>query len=209
MSNSSLDRPQVVSDVLIVGAGAAGLMAARELARAGRRVTLLEARNRCGGAFTRLRPTSSDTPPKAEPNSSMAKLLLRTAFCARLGFRSLHAVAWHEAMVKFGHDVSFEEARGQIGKGGDKLIPHFRSEEHTSELQSLAYLVCRLLLEKKKNPCAPRPIPVNQLRPRQGKQDRLALPAPAGSPVTTGDDWPALRSSPEGDSSPPRADGPR
>src|SRR5205823_14506478 len=30
------------------------------------------------------------------------------------------------------------------GKGED------RSEEHTSELQSLAYLVCRLLLEKKK-----------------------------------------------------------
>src|SRR2546425_2231975 len=28
-------------------------------------------------------------------------------------------------------------------------LPH-RSEEHTSELQSLAYLVCRLLLEKKK-----------------------------------------------------------
>src|SRR2546425_7583106 len=27
-----------------------------------------------------------------------------------------------------------------------------RSEEHTSELQSLAYLVCRLLLEKKKSP---------------------------------------------------------
>src|SRR2546425_7704407 len=26
-----------------------------------------------------------------------------------------------------------------------------RSEEHTSELQSLAYLVCRLLLEKKKS----------------------------------------------------------
>src|SRR2546423_13817521 len=29
--------------------------------------------------------------------------------------------------------------------------PAGRSEEHTSELQSLAYLVCRLLLEKKKN----------------------------------------------------------
>src|SRR5687767_15441043 len=28
--------------------------------------------------------------------------------------------------------------------------PQSRSEEHTSELQSLAYLVCRLLLEKKK-----------------------------------------------------------
>src|SRR2546425_3117769 len=29
-------------------------------------------------------------------------------------------------------------------------VPQYRSEEHTSELQSLAYLVCRLLLEKKK-----------------------------------------------------------
>src|SRR2546425_1895256 len=29
--------------------------------------------------------------------------------------------------------------------------PNLRSEEHTSELQSLAYLVCRLLLEKKKH----------------------------------------------------------
>src|SRR3712207_8747801 len=28
-----------------------------------------------------------------------------------------------------------------------------RSEEHTSELQSRQYLVCRLLLEKKKNTC--------------------------------------------------------
>src|SRR3989441_5138483 len=31
-----------------------------------------------------------------------------------------------------------------------KAVTHARSEEHTSELQSLAYLVCRLLLEKKK-----------------------------------------------------------
>src|SRR2546425_7571416 len=30
-------------------------------------------------------------------------------------------------------------------------VTAIRSEEHTSELQSLAYLVCRLLLEKKKN----------------------------------------------------------
>src|SRR3989441_8831792 len=39
---------------------------------------------------------------------------------------------------------------------GRKIPPNLhaiwpRSEEHTSELQSLAYLVCRLLLEKKKN----------------------------------------------------------
>src|SRR3712207_7031657 len=41
-------------------------------------------------------------------------------------------------------------AVGQVVKylGGDKVEP--RSEEHTSELQSRQYLVCRLLLEKKK-----------------------------------------------------------
>src|SRR5687767_15232055 len=44
---------------------------------------------------------------------------------------------------------------GQAGAGaahGDRSLPgdRSRSEEHTSELQSLAYLVCRLLLEKKK-----------------------------------------------------------
>src|SRR2546425_8333141 len=53
------------------------------------------------------------------------------------------------ALVRQGH-----------GLGGDNLkivvdpapvaVSEERSEEHTSELQSLAYLVCRLLLEKKK-----------------------------------------------------------
>src|SRR2546425_2496805 len=50
-------------------------------------------------------------------------------------------------------------AAGQLeictsGFHGGNFTPsryHERSEEHTSELQSLAYLVCRLLLEKKKN----------------------------------------------------------
>jgi phosphoglycolate phosphatase-like HAD superfamily hydrolase len=51
----------------------------------------------------------------------------------------LHALAWHEAMAKFGHDVSFEQARSQIGKGGDKLIPEFLSKDaqrdHGKELE--------------------------------------------------------------------------
>src|SRR2546425_5266394 len=45
--------------------------------------------------------------------------------------------------------------RGKRYEAAGELItalahPRQRSEEHTSELQSLAYLVCRLLLEKKK-----------------------------------------------------------
>src|SRR2546425_1883713 len=39
-----------------------------------------------------------------------------------------------------------------------------RSEEHTSELQSLAYLVCRLLLEKKKIITSMVPPPATSLR---------------------------------------------
>src|SRR3989441_1978951 len=38
----------------------------------------------------------------------------------------------------------------RIGSGSRPWRGGSRSEEHTSELQSLAYLVCRLLLEKKK-----------------------------------------------------------
>src|SRR5258705_845577 len=40
----------------------------------------------------------------------------------------------------------------QVGEPGEcrRVLPHSRSEEHTSELQSLRHLVCRLLLEKKK-----------------------------------------------------------
>src|SRR2546425_9588052 len=41
--------------------------------------------------------------------------------------------------------------RGSRDAGGEPAeTAGERSEEHTSELQSLAYLVCRLLLEKKK-----------------------------------------------------------
>src|SRR5687767_15856939 len=44
----------------------------------------------------------------------------------------------------------------QVGTGVIPDQQSDRSEEHTSELQSLAYLVCRLLLEKKKNISATR-----------------------------------------------------
>src|SRR3712207_8355873 len=41
--------------------------------------------------------------------------------------------------------------REQHHPRGHRGLVHPRSEEHTSELQSRQYLVCRLLLEKKKN----------------------------------------------------------
>src|SRR3712207_7735342 len=47
--------------------------------------------------------------------------------------------------------VSFAGLTFQIANDNvDEAVESFRSEEHTSELQSRQYLVCRLLLEKKK-----------------------------------------------------------
>src|SRR3712207_7083865 len=43
----------------------------------------------------------------------------------------------------------------EIPVGGSSGVGVLRSEEHTSELQSRQYLVCRLLLEKKKKPTRP------------------------------------------------------
>src|SRR5690625_5708671 len=44
-------------------------------------------------------------------------------------------------------DISFQKHNIVV----KTIIPFARSEEHTSELQSRGHLVCRLLLEKKKN----------------------------------------------------------
>src|SRR6185369_6260321 len=48
--------------IIIVGAGAAGLMAASELGRRGRAVTILEARDRCGGRIYPLPATEFGYP---------------------------------------------------------------------------------------------------------------------------------------------------
>src|SRR2546425_9757699 len=71
-------------------------------------------------------------------------------------FRSPRASFGTMAELSLGKDTTTGhwEMVGVVLKKGfttfPKGFPPERSEEHTSELQSLAYLVCRLLLEKKK-----------------------------------------------------------
>src|SRR3989454_1593268 len=81
-------------------------------------------------------------------------------------FRSIREVRSPEGRVLYRHEpepvrraVSPEIAaalrdllRGVVehGTGSEAALTTFRSEEHTSELQSPCNLVCRLLLEKKK-----------------------------------------------------------
>src|SRR5438309_7890915 len=45
--------------------------------------------------------------------------------------------------------VRVRRPRVRPGRIAEEALPAFRSEEHTSELQSQFHLVCRLLLEKK------------------------------------------------------------
>src|SRR2546425_5719817 len=69
-------------------------------------------------------------------------------------FRSEAAVAEAGGMMYMDDGIEMETIFGDGSQQSsgflNALVGAGRSEEHTSELQSLAYLVCRLLLEKKK-----------------------------------------------------------
>src|SRR3712207_335533 len=109
-------------DAVVVGAGPNGLAAAVELARAGRSVALLEAEETVGGGT-------------------------RSAEITLPGF--VHDLG--SAIHPLGYASPFLRSL-QLEEHGLEWVhpPAPRSEEHTSELQSRQYLVCRLLLEKKK-----------------------------------------------------------
>src|ERR1041384_6612159 len=86
-----------------------------------------------------------------------------TQWCVRLGEATKQGVGHHGSCDRYREVVQRREGvwlhhPGERRKGllrpsfgnPNGWLPQPRSEEHTSELQSLAYLVCRLLLEKKK-----------------------------------------------------------
>src|SRR3712207_7651179 len=64
----------------------------------------------------------------------------------RLGVRLRQAR--HEQQLVPGEEEGVDERREQPGRRVRQDDPPERSEEHTSELQSRQYLVCRLLLEQ-------------------------------------------------------------
>src|SRR3712207_8181017 len=66
-------------------------------------------------------------------------------------FRSDHVKARRRQALDYSiiHSPHLREARERVDAA---FPPETRSEEHTSELQSRQYLVCRLLLEKKNTP---------------------------------------------------------
>src|SRR5688572_7350013 len=75
-------------------------------------------------------------------------------FVAGIGGRAPDVFISHRwALPRFVSAGFARPADDLLGKSADQLDPNdFRSEEHTSELQSQSNLVCRLLLEKKNVP---------------------------------------------------------
>src|SRR5205814_3466456 len=71
--------------------------------------------------------------------------------------------------IEQGYSASAEPYHGYFFKILKGQGPAARSEEHTSELQSLRHLVCRLLLEKKKKKI----IENNSIKPKKSDQNQI------------------------------------
>jgi monoamine oxidase len=88
--------PRLLTHFVVIGAGAAGLMTARELARAGKRVTILEARDRCGGRIWPLPPEEFGYPAEGGPEfvhgaAPVTRALMREA---RLSLQPRGGTRW-------------------------------------------------------------------------------------------------------------------
>src|SRR3712207_7343617 len=85
-------------------------------------------------------------PPRSTlfPYTTLFRSLHCATGAARQGDRFTTSRSWPIRCIPIPTNVCSCPSKSTIG------LPR-RSEEHTSELQSRQYLVCRLLLEKKKN----------------------------------------------------------
>src|SRR5438046_3706049 len=106
------------------------------------------------------RPPRQSRPPE-EPTRLFSGVMLAEDTNERFHYLTQHQRTHRlstafDGPTLYGIDSDADGVFGNIGEGGvaidtvEDMVRLYRSEEHTSELQSLTNLVCRLLLEKKK-----------------------------------------------------------
>src|SRR5438045_8648003 len=89
-------------------------------------------------------------------SAALSVKVVTLSFAQYTAHRDLHSFPTRRSsdlhgngMTTFGVVAQIDEHGAEVRAGG--VEGERRSEEHTSELQSLRHLVCRLLLEKKKD----------------------------------------------------------
>ena len=120
-------------NIVVVGAGAAGLIEAREFGRAGKTVTLLEARDRCGGRIYPLPAAAFGYPAEGgaefvHGEAPVTRRLLREAGLETLPLRG---TAWHVENGVLSH--------GRNSDAGDALL-HRRLSELQSDMTVAQFL---------------------------------------------------------------------
>jgi monoamine oxidase len=139
--------------IIVVGAGAAGLMAGRELARAGKQVTILEARERCGG---RIHPLSlSEFGYRAEGGAEyvhgeapVARALLREA---GLELSPIHGARWNASQGTFARDDMPDPSTGRFYERlaelkSDLTVTDFLEQDFSGpEYHRLRHFVVRMV----------------------------------------------------------------